>query len=1193
MNLPRTESRIPGGFTLENAQKLGFAVLNGDHCMVSFSPKTLRLGEPVNFLSNYYVVFTNAAPNTNLSYQWKFEYIEDDDANPFLSYTETVQLLKSSTYWFRSEEQGFDKADIPRLKKLKVTCTVTHQGQGTDLVLEHKIEGLFEDILKLHLDSESDVNIAEAGNPYTTHYIANRYRDFFPSDPKWEGNNIDIPLNIPFGIIYARILGRQQLYNKSYEQNLNDDALELSDNFKRNLVGACALKPHLAAIALGAIPFQRLGDGTTELDIFNAFNALEATDVTELNKIDIYNYARFPKTNILLAAYTMSEFMKKAQANDCANYYRKQGNASDWKDLQKDEIKNEDEFAANFLTEYSQGPQQSISEFLYQGIGMPLQHDWAPYTQEVLDRSYIPSIPYETVKIKVLDIRSGQPIQDARVKRVIIKGADNHLIKAKEDNLPYDRDQITDSNRLSGAKTALYRWGYLVVSEVNHVYQPWEPTIAAHAEAIKTATKKAFKDYASDRSLDGLFDSDDQPPDAYLDYIIEEYNEQAFTDQNGILRIRIPKAFLEHEDIHVEVGFWEFPIALEQLHGNAEDNSIIRENHLHSATNFDISWLEDESLQETDWNKTINNNKHFGWRVRRNFIENSEEQTVESNLKVAEQLTVKKKDEPFETNPQLFSKFYDLDQQVYHFVLFGMQWCQPVWDGLLDSNSPTNIRSTARTFVNRKINGEWRKDLNMHIVTAFSGGQYNPYGHYYGFYSDQAPCHRAYTGGADKKHRGVDVFSGESGENPSFAVHGGQIQNRLGYGFGYWAKIWIQGYEVGANFILGHLKAPAGFDNKDVVMAGQKVGTCGRTFGNSDNAQNPGEKFSNHHPSHLHFEFRSSASLSDSVEPSSYLDTNDPNRVVLPDNTLPLMLPCQCKYGGSYQGPSNCQAVKGVIVKSCWAIREFPYDNTTMENSSHNNPSKHQDKFVNDDDVTLFACPYIHYKYQAELNTTLNTSSSTSITVDRDISDFPDSGELLIDEEVISYTGKDIGTNTFTGCTREAYSTEIAQHAVGSPVTYLNFEVFWTQAHLKFAYENMGQNNIPQDLLNPGGIDNSMSTSLAQKTINLEADDEIEIITQDGNQAKIKKKGTADSTGGWVMNHEDLTKVEDEKIKMKQKMKHVLSSKVTSSTCKAIYQFRTQENLTIKTEEDYADNFYIDATLVIRLRQRMVEIPIQ
>jgi hypothetical protein len=60
-------------------------------------------------------------------------------------------------------------------------------------------------------------------------------------------------------------------------------------------------------------------------------------------------------------------------------------------------------------------------------------------------------------------------------------------------------------------------------------------------------------------------------------------------------------------------------------------------------------------------------------------------------------------------------------------------------------------------------------------------------------------------------------------------------------------------------------------------------------------------------------------------------------------------------------------------------------------------------------------------------------SDDTAITVDR-IVGYPDQGHLIIENEDCKYTGRDLGTKTFTGVVRAQRGTTAAAHAIGALV---------------------------------------------------------------------------------------------------------------------------------------------------------------
>lgn len=74
-----------------------------------------------------------------------------------------------------------------------------------------------------------------------------------------------------------------------------------------------------------------------------------------------------------------------------------------------------------------------------------------------------------------------------------------------------------------------------------------------------------------------------------------------------------------------------------------------------------------------------------------------------------------------------------------------------------------------------------------------------------------------------------------------------------------------------------------------------------------------------------------------------------------------------------------------------------------------------------------------HTNYQTALNGGINSNSTAPIAV-TSTAGWPTAGALLIDQEVISYTG--ISGNTFTGITRDVAGSNGATHANGASVSF-------------------------------------------------------------------------------------------------------------------------------------------------------------
>lgn len=73
-------------------------------------------------------------------------------------------------------------------------------------------------------------------------------------------------------------------------------------------------------------------------------------------------------------------------------------------------------------------------------------------------------------------------------------------------------------------------------------------------------------------------------------------------------------------------------------------------------------------------------------------------------------------------------------------------------------------------------------------------------------------------------------------------------------------------------------------------------------------------------------------------------------------------------------------------------------------------------------------------------------TSNTEITAGGDISAFPPQGILQINSEVITYTGRDLYRNTFTGCGRGAYGSTAATQSSGT--------IYWIQHEVWIVYSS-------------------------------------------------------------------------------------------------------------------------------------------
>lgn len=1012
MKLRKTESRIPGGFTLANAEKLGYAVMHEDnkHCLVSFFPKDIRLQKPNKDFKNCYVLFTKEDPGTAVSYIWEVEFIYPAGLGKSNLILEVSGLANPSVYCLEASNYLYGR-DVPSsLQKIKVTCIIPSDGGTKRVSLIHETKTVDDDILEI-IHGEGHSN-AIGGNPKTTQLVANFYRGFFHVEPSWEDAVVAVPVNISMGILYQQMMkfNSQNLINELYELKINEDDFDYSAiETQKHKIGLCAIKPHLAALSLDKLNYGRLGSGAgdkTEEDVFNEFVDLDDEDIATYNKYDIFNFSRFPKSSVLLSSYMLHKLLIRAKEESFSNY---EGEPSSWLTIKKDEIKHDNELIKYLLTEYGIGPQKSISSFSLNGFSKAMNHDWSSYILKIIEER---PVDYEVVRIKVLDIRSGKPVKNAKVKRIIIDAgggtriggnkykvndAGISVFENAEHAFSYDPPSYdNDDTVIKKAQIALNELGFDHGSAgstfgdkgTTQFNKYWE--IQSQGNIVKQLSK------------DELNDENNESAIHLLNAIVYEYESHRQTDRNGILRVQIPKPYLqnptapsvESPSVFIEVGFWEFPIALEQLHNTSYHSDfqhfstppIIRRNQMESATGFQVSWMEDENLQETDWMNTVEtvdgeNSHHFGWKVSCKHEDNGVDVETQSYLKVAERIKIKKAGEEFESDLQLFSKFYELKLREYHFVVFGMHWCQPVWakipetaiyhingnispitgrgGGLVSPISPEDrIKPAMVTTHVGGGSGKGRdygslvlKDSEAYSLDGekFEDSNYQCESILETYSQNQRKTPRQYGGGNNKPHQGIDYYVNDdsvaydSSENPSpvFAIHGGEIGTLLSrtsanssYGLQY--EVRIGHFELPVYAFYGHLdKKDIALDSNggNVVMAGQKIGDAGRTFGTDSSTP----KFKDA-PTHLHFEIRIREWNRRIVDPRDIFNLSgesidSENRSLILGIDGNRMLPCDCKNGNNraykcyLRKNELSNADNKSISSSCWASRNLhcPY----------------------------------------------------------------------------------------------------------------------------------------------------------------------------------------------------------------------------------------------------------------------------
>ncbi len=521
---------------------------------------------------------------------------------------------------------------------------------------------------------------------------------------------------------------------------------------------------------------------------------------------------------------------------------------------------------------------------------------------------------YESLKIKVLDCRSNEIISSARVKKIVLNGA--YGINTEFSN---KTKFANDSNKIKNSQIALKGLGFNIETagttyesdsiEAYDVY--WE---SRFPELVNQGVIKSYEE--------------ENPTDEMLDLIINEYNCNYSIDENGFLNLQIPK-YLLNATTSLEIGLWDFPILLEATQNSETntENQVLRESDtVGGGTDYQIRWGDgteatpNDVTQDTEWNG------NFGWHMKK------DDRITE--FKVSLQIPIKEGDDKFkEFDKKLMSPFYEDKDSPYHLVMYAMQWCQPVWDGIDDNPSgEVGAISDSSYIQHSDYHG-----MNMHIVSNMydqGGSDYNG-GKGYGKMEAELIIN-----GSDKtgkyrsdSHKGFDLLANIGADLFAFRACETTYKTKVKNGVTH-NSITLQWDSVfqGERNLVTYLHISPDNTNtngsKEKVITGQIVAHAGRS-GNLywNDITNPG---------HVHLNVGSYSNNAPKRYASKFYDTHlnnvdHYNLKIFPNNNFPLALPCKGELGDSSltrqatngTGTSVVCNFAGNAVKQCWAAWEL------------------------------------------------------------------------------------------------------------------------------------------------------------------------------------------------------------------------------------------------------------------------------
>lgn len=957
MAVRNTERYIPGGF--ENASALGYSQMSSDNAIVvvSYLGPTIQIDETEKSIKyrqengsikeaiiyNRYVFFVDPSQKENIDdfaqYSWEVTLINKDGSEinlpPQITYIGVFDLFIGL--------EDISNNDTQKIALMRVKVTVT-DNVGNNLVdvdsiiILHKIaplNGFFEIFASQNIN-----NSALQGNLLVGRQLANDFREYIKNASERYANvtNLNgfsaIPPELIVAKLYLSLLKYKNNWildsdNNMFEKILNQNNFdwEKQINIDEPKIGIVPIKISNIAMIIpeNFKPVEEIicgqykpicpllkfdGDNVKSKNILKNFYELPPEF-----KIKIFNLLRFPKSNILWISFAYDklkyDYDKEIEIN-----------TKNYKTVVKKINCALDAYPYDFA-------KTKIEKKLLKKVKDKCENIFfSAFVANIVQNfiSYEDLNPhYSVIKIHVLDIRSGFPIQRSKVKKLIIRGiGENKICVGDESTFLYAKQEIaiTSKNAIKSMQMALFRLGYFPAESEDNCKGKWDEN-----------TMNAYNQFWEDRYIDISTDmTEPVPAGDRIRFIVDEYNIHAYTNENGVLNIRIPKKFKDNNNlINIEIGFWEMPIILESISSKNSQPMPSREKAW-AVPNFTISWPwgNDGTHQEVDWDKNIKDESHFGWQVT--------DANGEYFLKSALLINLQGGD----------SKFYDEKKYPYNFVLFGMKWCQPVWDEFEDTEG-TDIGAIN---LNSYLVDSVVKNINMHIVTMCIdlGGTRKYGGKGYGRAEGSLnPKWRGTDG-----HLGIDINARVGAL--VFAIHGGIAYN-LFYPPNGLDKKWHSGRHVRLKWLNNklqcaflHLSEFVDIIDKTPILCGTIIARAGRT-GNFNPASN---YLSSSHPTiwagHVHLNIGVAATGGETIGLKAHVDPY--NQIVIPDNRIPLLFPCRCEVTKVAESPeaSNCNFEKPKFIERCWAAAEIkcPYINP---NAKTNIQLQVQLRFLNEKPV--------------------------------------------------------------------------------------------------------------------------------------------------------------------------------------------------------------------------------------------------
>ena len=280
MPIRKTESRIPASF---QAADLGQAISNtGGTCsLISFASSPL-----VRDRTYQYVVFAtdNALGNSVNSFSWTI--------TPQSGIAQTTDTPVSEFIYL---------ADEPGPLQVNVRLLGAGNNELETLTLQQEVVDPSEELEDL-IDEAIDDPGPGMANPEALRELINEhntyYRNVLPENPEPEAGYKQMVFNMAFEGVIKRNPQERRRHLTQLAASLNEGTTDFVTLGTQG-AGVCAVRMLMLAMTLGMIPWTTLPEEPNQRASAAAELYRSLASLPEENRIDLFNIARFPKSNIV------------------------------------------------------------------------------------------------------------------------------------------------------------------------------------------------------------------------------------------------------------------------------------------------------------------------------------------------------------------------------------------------------------------------------------------------------------------------------------------------------------------------------------------------------------------------------------------------------------------------------------------------------------------------------------------------------------------------------------------------------------------------------------------------------------------------------------------------------------------------------------------------------------------------------